>query len=57
MTPPFEPNLEDEMDCGYFESATTEGVEAMRIDEQPANETEPVAIDPWKDAWDWSDAP
>jgi len=25
MTPPFEPALDDEMDCSYFESATTEG--------------------------------
>lgn len=26
-TPPFEPELEDDEDCGYFEAATKEGIE------------------------------
>jgi hypothetical protein len=57
MTPPFEPSLDGELDCGYFESATSEGVESMCIDEKPSNEMEPLANDPWKEGWDWSDSP
>lgn len=55
MTPPFEPGLDDEFDCGYFDSATTEGIEDMRMDDPP-KDPQPLSDDPWKDSdWDWSD--
>jgi hypothetical protein len=50
--------LEDELDCGYFESATAEGIEEMRMDDP--KDVVPPEDDPWQKAdanWDWSDKP
>ncbi len=59
ITPPFEPALEDELDCGYFESATTEGIEDIKMD-VCEGVTPPTGEDPWGapgSTWDWSDRP
>jgi serine/threonine protein kinase len=58
IIPDFVPELEDELDIGYFDSATAEGIENMKMDDRGDTELLDPEEDPWaKHEWNWSAIP
>ena len=59
MTPPFEPALDDDLDIGYFEAASVEGIEGTTMNDPGDSELLKPEDDPWSKPgeWNWSDRP